>query len=201
MIDDGPWAAVPGETPIDISGIKIPSVRNRGQLNIVEAKNIAKAVHKYLAGRINQRVAPFTFEWTLRLHKQMFSDVWRWAGIVRTFETNIGSQAHLIREHLAHLLSDLKSWTEFQMPMDEQAARLHHRAVQIHPFENGNGRWARLLANVWLHRAGETYVEWPESAISEQHEVRREYLSAVRLADNGDYTPLITLQRRYTIPK
>ena len=36
--------------------------------------------------------------------------------------------------------------------LSEQAVLLHHRAVQIHPFENGNGRWSRLLANIWLKK-------------------------------------------------
>jgi Fic family protein len=27
---------------------------------------------------------------------------------------------------------------------------MHHRLVKIHPFPNGNGRWARIAADVFL---------------------------------------------------
>ena len=30
------------------------------------------------------------------------------------------------------------------------ATEYHHRAVWVQPFEDDNGRWARLLANIWL---------------------------------------------------
>ena len=38
----------------------------------------------------------------------------------------------------------LRFWeTNATFDLLEQAMLLHHRAVQIHPFENGNGRWSR----------------------------------------------------------
>lgn len=198
MTDDGEWDAIPGETPIDISGIKVPSVRNRRQLNIVEAANVLQATRKYLGGPINRRTAPFTFVWTLRVHQQMFCDVWKWAGRIRSDPLNLGSEPSLIRDHLAHLLGDLESWSQFGTPLGTQAALLHHRTVTIHPFQNGNGRWARLLANIWLHRAREPLIEWPDKTIGDRSEIREEYLSALKSADNGDYAPLVALQQRYT---
>lgn len=36
----------------------------------------------------------------------------------------------------------------------ELAALLHYRYIRIHPFEDGNGRIARLLVNFVLHRYG-----------------------------------------------
>ncbi|MBI4208502.1 MAG: Fic family protein [Deltaproteobacteria bacterium] len=38
------------------------------------------------------------------------------------------------------------------MNHEELSARLHHRLVWIHPFENGNGRWARLIMNIHLKK-------------------------------------------------
>lgn len=41
------------------------------------------------------------------------------------------------------------------------AAEFHHRAVWVHPFEDGNGRWARLLANIWLMQHDQPVTIWP----------------------------------------
>lgn len=55
------------------------------------------------------------------------------------------------------------------------------RGVAIHPFLNGNGRWARMLANIWLKRNGHPITEWPEATISFKSVIRDEYLAAIRL--------------------
>jgi Fic family protein len=100
---------------------------------------------------------------------------------------------------LQGVMDDLAFWREEgEMEMIEQAARLHHQAVFIHPFLNGNGRWARLLANIFLKQAADKVTIWPEETVGNVSVIRDEYLAAVRLADGGEYGPLIGLQRRYT---
>src|SRR6266404_4368872 len=85
-----PWSPLSGETPIDVSGLKAKGVGNRRDLNIAEAQNILKATLKYLARRPSKRLAPFDYAWSLRLHRAMFGDVWKWAGQLRTRDLNIG---------------------------------------------------------------------------------------------------------------
>jgi Fic family protein len=75
---------------------------------------------------------------------------------------------------------------------------LHHKAVFIHPFENGNGRWSRMLANVWVFREGGVPTKWPEDLVGTTSPVRDEYLKAIRSADEGECAPLIELHQRYT---
>jgi fido (protein-threonine AMPylation protein) len=53
------------------------------------------------------------------------------------------------------LLDDAKLWVaQHVYPPDEIAVRLHHRLVMIHPFPNGNGRHARLLADLSVRPEG-----------------------------------------------
>ena len=193
------WTPVAGETPIDdIAGLIPKHVKTRKQLNGVEAENIRKAVLKYLARKPSRRAAPFDLAWCLKLHKQMFGEVWRWAGEQRQVELNIGAPQHQILVSLQSLLDDLRYWRDHPgMELIEQAARLHHRSVAVHPFLNGNGRWARLLANIWLKQNGGAPVLWPESTIGDASAIRDEYLAAIRAADRGDYRPIIELHRRY----
>lgn len=67
-----------------------------------------------------------------------------------------------------------------------EAAWLHHRFTQIHPFQDGNGRVARALASLVLIRAG-----WfPLVFLGDK---RVEYIDALEHADQGDLKPLIEL--------
>ncbi|QIL38321.1 Fic family protein [Pedobacter sp. HDW13] len=59
------------------------------------------------------------------------------------------------------------------------AATLHYKFVRIHPFDDGNGRTARLLMNYVLLRSG-----LPVVII--KAEEKKDYLSALNKADSGD---------------
>lgn len=192
------WTSLPGETPIDVSGLKLRGIGTRTELNRAEAENIRGAVVKYLAARPSRRSAPFTLSWARRLHEQMYGDVWEWAGRFRTENLNLGCEWHQVPVRLQGLLDDLIHWESLGDSLLEQATRLHHRAVQIHPFPNGNGRWARMLANIWLKRHGHAITVWPEVTIGASSILREDYLAAVRAADEGDEGPLLELHRRLT---
>src|SRR5437016_419595 len=91
----------------------------------------------------------------------MFGDVWRWAGKFRTSERNIGIAFFEIPVAVRQLLDDTKAWIEYKTyPLDEIAVRFHHRLVQIHPFRNGNGRHARLMADLLVMRLGHERFLW-----------------------------------------
>ena len=57
-----------------------------------------------------------------------------WAGTLRKRKTNIGTPPDRIETELPALVADLRAWEKSGMPLVEQAARLHHAAVRIHPF-------------------------------------------------------------------
>jgi Fic-DOC domain mobile mystery protein B len=195
------WARIHGETPIDPSGLR-PSIRkilrNRAELNPLEADNIRLATLKYLAASPSARLAPFTLEWVLKLHKEMLGKVWLWAGRIRTVELNLGSPAWRILTDLHGLIEDTYCWADSNMSLVEQAATLHHRAVCIHPFENGNGRWSRLLANIWLKQRGGAITAWPEKGITGgTSPIRQRYIKALKAADICDMSGLIELHEMY----
>lgn len=189
---------IPGQTPLDdLSGLRAKGIRTTAELNAVEAENIRKAILKYLISTPTRRSARFTVVWMLKLHVEMFGNVWTWAGTLRKRETNIGSPPQQIEIDLHNMLEDLKTWEKSDMPLLEQAARLHHAAVRIHPFPNGNGRWPRMLANIWLKLHGAQPIEWPESTIGTASTIRNEYLQAVRTADQGDISMLLALHQQF----
>jgi Fic-DOC domain mobile mystery protein B len=194
------WEPIDSETPIDdISGLKVGGITTRAELSVCEAENIRKATVDYMAARPSSRKAPFTALWMLQLHKETFGDVWDWSGTTRKSELNLGVRAYQILGELKKLEDDIAYWsTKKTMDAVEVSARIHHRAVFIHPFENGNGRWARMLANIWLRREGHPMIRWPEDAIGNQSPDRQTYLTAIRAADQGDLSALIELHQRWT---
>ena len=70
-----------------------------------------------------------------------------------------------------------------------QAAWLHHRFAQIHPFQDGNGRVARTLATLVLLKAG----GFPLLVENAQRDV---YIDALKDADKGELGPLVELFAR-----
>lgn len=182
----------------DISGLKLPKdkVYLLKEIYEQEALNIANATIKYLAAPPTKKEAPFTYSWVMHLHEEMFGDVWEWAGKLRKIELSIGIKAYLVPMELKKLCDDIAYWSEYKtFDPFETAARIHHRAVQIHPFQNGNGRWSRMLANIYLRVHGKMPVRWQEDLLASENPKRNEYIIALKKADAGDFKDLIDMHR------
>jgi len=186
-------------TPLDdISGLKLPNdkVYTLKEIYVAEANNIALATLKYLSAPPSKKVAPFSYEWLSQLHEEMFANVWEWAGKFRQVELSIGIKAYQVPTTLKELADDIAYWDKHKIfDIYETATRIHHRAVQIHPFQNGNGRWSRMLANIYLRQNGSMPVKWQEDLLSKENLQRDAYIQALKLADNGKYQKLIEMHQ------
>jgi Fic-DOC domain mobile mystery protein B len=126
----------------------------------------------------------------------MFDQTWRWAGVYRTTEKNIGVPHHEIRERLATLLGDARYWLGLgTYPPDELSVRFHQRLVFIHPFANGNERHARLIADVLAQRQDQPVFTWSGADLVHADDFRRRYIDALQAADAGDIGPLLAFAR------
>lgn len=164
----------------------------RAELNEVEQAGIADA-DRWASSR-RRDVLDTRFLTTL--HKRMFGDVWRWAGSYRRTPRNIGIDAYRILVEVQTLIDDVKYWVEHKTyPPDEIAVRFHHRLVSIHPFPNGNGRHARLAADLLAVQLGCPRFEWGSGNLVEAAELREQYAVALRAADDHDITRLLAFAR------
>jgi len=128
------------------------------------------------------------------LHKRLFGDVWKWAGSFRKTEKNIGVDPFQIAIQLRQLLDNTKYWVEYSTyPPKELAARFHHKLVYIHPFPNGNGRHARIIADVILTKLlNEPAIDWAGGyRLENMNDRRNEYIAALRAADRHDFSELL----------
>lgn len=193
-----PGEAIEGETPLDSrDGLRDRSILSRKQLSVAEAQNNELAITKYLSKRPSRRVARFDFSWLLKFHKEMFGKVWSWAGAIRRCDLTLGIPWQNVGAQLSTLVDDLHYWEKHWPDFLEQAVHLHHRAVHIHPFRNGNGRWSRTLSNIWLKLHDQPIVHWPSVMGGETSPVRKEYISCIKAADGGDISPLYKLHARF----
>ena len=80
-------------------------------------------------------------------------------------------------------------------PHDELAVRFHRKLAWIHPFAKGNGRTARLAADLLVESVGEARFSWGASLAADPADLRRVYIDALRTADAGDVVPLVEFVR------
>jgi Fic family protein len=73
--------------------------------------------------------------------------------------------------------------------------RFHHRLVWIHAFPNGNGRHARLMADLLAMRLGCERFSWGREGLIDPGAARARYIEALHAADNHDIGPLLAFAR------
>lgn len=84
-------------------------------------------------------------------------------------------------EETPALMADLVDWyneaeQSGELSPVELAALFHYRYIRIHPFEDGNGRIARLMVNYILSRHG-----WPMIVVRSRN--KNEYIDALHQSD------------------
>lgn len=188
----------PGATPLDpdeAAGLVPTHITTQADLNAWEQANILQGDR--WAGR--QKNRDLLDEGFVReLHKKMFDQTWQWAGTFRKSNKNIGVDWPQISLKLRDLLDNTRYQIEHQVfDPDEIVVRFHHRLVWIHAFPNGNGRHARLMADMLTVRLGLPRMTWGGGTVllTSVGAVREAYLTALRAADQGRFDNLIEFSR------
>ncbi len=160
---------------------------------------------------------PITAKTICEIHKEIFRDAWsEIAGVYRDENLEISDSKHLPPHHSkvsefmeqadSELVARLKKLEKAEGillnmgdPTDEDsalmeeiittAAWIHHIVTFIHPFREGNGRTARLAANLILERYGLVGI-----SIKIEKENKNRYRRALAQADKAqDIEPLTNL--------
>jgi cell filamentation protein len=131
----------------------------------------------------------------LWLHQFWLEDVFPWAGSYRS--VNIGKDGFMFAAaaHVPELIREFENTQlarltpcRFEEVKDvaEALAEVHVELVLIHPFREGNGRVARLLAVLMALQAGLPPLDFSEL----QGDKREDYFAAVRAGMDRDYTAM-----------
>lgn len=186
-----------GATPInadEIEGFLLTHITTRAELDRWEQDNINEAL-TWIEERKPKDVLNESF--MKLLHSKMFCNVWKWAGTFRQSEKSIGVSWYRISIELRKLCDDIKYWIENKtFSEDEIAARFHHRLVSIHLFPKGNGRHARLIADVLLENIlSRPPFTWGNANLVKSSDDRKRYIESLIAADGGEYKHLLKFVR------
>jgi Fic-DOC domain mobile mystery protein B len=190
---------IEGQTPIDDdekSELLIKTISTRADLDEFEQLNIEKAVEWTLKTKFEWHQI-LTEKFIKAVHEKMFGDVWIWAGQFRRSNKNMGVDKHRIPLEIKKILDDCAYWIEHKVFLeDEIAVRFSHRIVSIHPFPNGNGRHARLIADILVsHGLKRPHFSWGRTSLASGGISRSRYLEALKEADENHYDALIKFAR------
>ena len=188
----------PGATPLDpdeAAGLVPSHITTQADLNAWEQANILQAV-RWVA---RQKKRDLLTEGFVRdLHRRMFDQTWKWAGTFRQSNKNIGVDWTQVAVKLRNLLDNTRFQIDHKVfEPDELVVRLHHQLVWVYAFPNGNGRHARLMADVLAQQLGRPRMTWGGADVElvSMGTVRDRYLKALREADQGQWSALIAFAR------
>lgn len=132
-------------------------------------------------------------------HRRWLGNVYAWAGRYRTVNMGKGDFQFAATAQIPRLMNILdREILSVRTPcagmseaqLTEALAVVHIELILIHPFREGNGRLARLLASVMAAQAG-----WPPLDYTQWDERKAEYFAAIQ-AGMTDYGPMKGLFRR-----
>lgn len=172
---------------------------SRSQLIPLEAQGVKKALEYII--KMGNTKSPITPDLIKDIHKVGFGFIFpNWAGKFRLIEVTVGTYTpppyyklpqlvKILCDDLAERLKHLPSSFEQEQYLAEMVSLLawfQHRLVWIHPFQDYNGRIARLLTNLLLLNLDLPIIEIK----ADTKEDRKRYIKAMKEADKGNLTKL-----------
>jgi len=172
-----------GETALVIEkGITVSGKPLKDHLEAVDhARALDWVIEIGMQGRVPLRETDIRTLHQLVVAKSKPEIAGRYADTVRFVNTSAGAHHFPSHVDVPTLMKDFTDWLAEADDTPEIAFEAHRRLVGIHPFNDGNGRTARLLMNLILIRGG-----YPPIAI--RPEDRPEYTNALEAGQaGGDY--------------
>lgn len=168
-------------------------VKKKREMDRLESKAQIRAMEKLIT--IYDRAHRFTASDVCRIHKIWLGDIYEWAGKYRQVnvsrdEFNFAAAAQVPKLMVELERGQLRDSTPCRFASRDEVVRaiasVHAELVLIHPFREGNGRAARLLAVLMALQAGLPPLDF--GGIKGRK--RREYFSAVQAGLDRNYEPM-----------
>lgn len=181
-----------GETELILRGM---TIKNQNMLKVLSTKDVSDILAAQNHPDAIEFVKKLAFDSHHKItendikdiHAAIMNSIIGSAGKYREFDLTVkGAEFtpppfYEVPDHMRELIEFMNENPGELRPI-ELAAHVHYYFAWIHPFENGNGRMARLLLNFILVRNG-----YPFAVIKNVE--KKKYLETLRLADRGDFLP------------
>ena len=135
------------------------------------------------------------------IHRRWLGDIYPWAGEYRSVNVSKDGFMFAAAAQVPRLMEELESGPlrEFTpchfSELDDQVRALaitHAELILVHPFREGNGRCARLMATLMGLQAGLDALNFEGIRGAE----RQRYISAIHASMNHTYEPMFTVFRK-----
>lgn len=163
-------------------------IRDSGLLAEAEAEFAATA-----ADNIEITAPPFNLTYLCHLHRQLFDEVYEWAGQIRSVDIAKGQTRFCtcmrIVPEAQKIFTQLSAEESLRRlvraELTKRAAEIYGELNIIHPFREGNGRALRLFFEHLILCCGYA-VSWRETG-------QEEWIKACIAAVSCDYAPLTAI--------
>lgn len=166
------------------------------EINEAEAKGVIEG-EKYIIN-LEENIK-ISANLILQINKVAFGNLYAWAGKWRDKSVQVGTllppEPSQILNFIYQFTDELNYKIDNSTTVDTQVNTLaycHHKLVFIHPFNNTNGRTARLLTNLIAYKFGYADI----NLYFRTGEKRKTYIEAIRKGDSYDYSLLEELIRK-----
>jgi len=171
-------------------------ISSKSEMDRVEFEALLQTQEKYLRGITS--TTRFTAEMIRRIHLEWLGAIYEWAGQYRTVELAKGAfkwpPAFRVAQNMEVLEKSLLARHTPCRPgplpdVARRMAEVHAELLLIHPFRDGNGRLARLVADLMAMQAGLPSPAYGFTGLGSKAR-KAKYLEAVRRGYMQDYGAL-----------
>ncbi len=169
-------------------------VKSRRQMDALEGQELLRAFQD-LAGQYSEDHC-FTAADVCRMHKIWLGGIYAWAGQYRQVNISKGSFPFAAAAQIPRLMDEFeKNILRRHTPCRPRSrldtaydlAVVHTELILIHPFREGNGRVARLLASLMALQAGLPPLDFGHL----KGKKREGYFAAVHAGMDRNYEPMV----------
>ena len=172
-----------------------PGLNSKQEIEIEEYYGFLRAALVYEAELKNIN----TFNWKLiaSIHKTALSHLYEFAGRLRTVNISKGGFPFPAAKYLDRAVKNFEKDFLLLLPkaiesndeLIKVVAPIHAELLYIHPFREGNGRTARLFANIMSLKYGFNRFSFDYLKPNKMEE----YIAAVQSAADKNYQPMVNL--------
>jgi cell filamentation protein len=168
-------------------------IKSKREMDQVEAQEQLRTLEELV--RIYDQTHRFTAADVRRIHKIWLGSIYAWAGNYRQVNLSKGDFPFAAANQIPRLMIEfekgpLRAYTPYRFTEMNEIARtiavVHTELLLIHPFREGNGRVARLLAVLMALQAGLPPLDFGNI----KGRKRQEYFRAVQAGLDRDYKPM-----------
>ena len=169
-------------------------IKTKSEMDVVEQKEQFRAIEE-LAGIYGQSHR-FTAEDVCNIHRTWLRPIYTWAGRYRQVNLTKGDFPFAAAQQIPMLMAEfekslLRQFTPCRFSLMDDVVKalaiVHTELILIHPFREGNGRVARLLANLMAAQAGLPFLDFTGIIKGRK---REEYFVSVRAGLDRNYKPM-----------